>query len=261
MAARILDGRREAKKILDALSVKVRRLPRQPLLVTLQVGRRPDATLYLRLKSQAAAKIGIAVEHHHLPASTTQNRLEKLITTLSRRRDVTGILLQLPLPQKLNTDRAIACISPSKDVDGFTSHAKVLSPTIAGVLHLVALAQPPKISEVVILGHDSVFTTALANQFRQHHVAILSPKDIASPIVKRANIIITASGRGPRLTAKHIRPGAILIDVGIRRHSGKTVGDIETSAQRKSKAYSPVPGGVGPLTVAFVLKNTVSLAV
>ncbi len=261
MTPRVLDGRSEAKKILAKLKKDVPKLHRQPRLATIQVGRRPDATLYLRLKANAALTVGIAVEQHHLPASVTQKSLEKTITKLSQRRDLTGILMQLPLPSRLDTDRAVACISAGKDVDGFTAEARVTPPTIAAVLHLLKLANPPKISNVVLLGHDSVFSTSLARLLSFHHVSIISPKNILSLPVKTADVIITASGRGPRLTARHIKTGAILIDVGIRTSKGKTVGDVERSAQSKSSAFSPVPGGVGPLTIAFVLKNTVNLAV
>ncbi len=261
MAPRLLDGRREANIILAQLKKKVRRLQRQPLLATIQVGRRPDASLYLRLKGTAAQSIGIGVEHHLLPTSVTQAKLEQLIATLNRRRDVTGILLQLPLPAQLDPDRAVAKISPQKDVDGFTVASKVTPPTIAAVLHLLNLAKPKKISDVALIGNDSVFSATLSELLKFHRVAVVAPQAADSPTVKAADVIITASGRGPRLTAKHIQPGAILIDVGIRQMKGKTVGDIEQSAHRTSKAFSPVPGGVGPLTIAFVLKNTVDLAV
>lgn len=259
MAPRLLDGRKEADVILAQLKKRVRRLPRQPLLATIQVGRRPDASLYLRLKAKAAQAIGVDVEHHLLPASVTQTKLEQLIVSLNRRRDVTGILLQLPLPAKLDTNQAVAKISPQKDVDGFTAASTVTPPTIAAVLHLLNLAKPKKISDVALIGHDSVFTATLSELLKFHRVAVVAPQATDSPTIKAADVIITASGRGRRLTAKHIQPGAILIDVGIRQMKGKTVGDIERSAHRKSKAYSPVPGGVGPLTIAFVLKNTVEL--
>lgn len=261
MVPKILDGRRESKKILAGLKKRIAHLQRQLLLATIQVGQRPDATLYLRLKAKAAHDIGIAVEHHHLPASVTQVKLEQRISALNRRRDVTGILLQLPLPNKIDTDRAVKKISPRKDVDGFTGTNHVTPPTIAAVLHLIALAKPKKISDVVIIGNDSIFSATLAQHLKFHRISIVNPRSIDSPIVKAADIIITASGRGPRLTAKHIQRGAILIDVGIRQVKGKTGGDIDASAHRKSKAYSPVPGGVGPLTVAFVLKNTVDLVI
>lgn len=260
MAARLLDGRRESKKILAGLRRVIRARRLRPHLATIQVGRRPDATLYLRLKANAAATVGIRTEQHRLPATITQAALIRQIKKLNARKSITGILLQLPLPRRLDTDAVVAAIMPEKDVDGFTAAATVVPPPVAAVLHLLSLSRPKKISRVVIIGKDSVFTRRLAKQLRSHQVAIISPTRLDAPVVREADVIITAIGQGPRLRGQHVQPGVILIDVGIRKIGKKTVGDVEPSAQRKSKAFSPVPGGVGPLTVAFVLKNTVDLA-
>ncbi len=259
MAARVLDGKTESKKILAALRRTIRARRLHPTLATIQVGRRPDATLYLRLKANAAAQVGIKTEQHRLPASITQAKLTREIQKLNARRAITGVLLQLPLPRHLDTDAVVAAIAPAKDVDGFSPAAAVVPPPIAAVLHLLKMAKPPKISDIAIIGKDSVFTRDLAAQLRPHHVAIVSPRNLTSSTIHRADVIITVIGRGPRLLGKHVRPGVVLIDIGIRKTGKKTVGDIDLSAQAKSRAYSPVPGGVGPLTVAFVLKNTIQL--
>lgn len=255
----LLDGRREAKKILTRLAQQVKRRKLQLRLATIQVGTRPDATLYLRLKAAAAKSIGIATEQHRLPASTSQAKLAALITRLNKRHAVTGILLQLPLSRHLNADLAVAAIDPQKDVDGFSPAAKVVPPPIAGVLHLLSLAKPPKNSRVVLLGKDSVFTTELAGYLQKYLVSLVNPRNQKSTLVKNADVIITATGRGPRLTAAQVKSGVIIIDVGIRHQGGQVVGDADPSVYKKAKAYSPVPGGVGPLTIAFVLKNTVKL--
>lgn len=260
MAGRVLDGRREANTILTKLKGVIRRRQLRLLMATVQVGRRSDATLYLRLKAAAAARVGIATEQHHLPSSISQKKLQMLLTRLNQRRMVTGILLQLPLPRQLNADAAVAAIDPGKDVDGFSPSAKVVPPPIAGVLHLLALAKPKISSLVVLLGKDSVFTTELARYLKRYRVAIIDPRYQNSTDVKQADVIVTATGHGPRLTAGQVKPGVIVIDVGIRHEGGHVVGDAHPSVYKKAKAYSPVPGGVGPLTIAFVLKNTVELA-
>ncbi len=259
MTGRVLDGRKEADKILLNLRGTIKRRRLRLRLATIQVGSRPDATLYLRLKAAAAARIGIKTEQHRLPATVSQKKLQNVLVRLNNHRAITGILLQLPLPRHLNADAAVAAIDPEKDVDGFSPAAKVIPPPIAGVLHLLALAKPKPSSRIVLLGKDSVFTTELARYLKRYRVAIIDPRFQNSIDVKQADVIVTATGRGPRLTATQVKPGVIIIDVGIRHEGGRVVGDAHPSVYKKAKAYSPVPGGVGPLTIAFVLKNTVAL--
>lgn len=262
MSARVLDGKREADKILADLKKQVaaRRLP--ITLATIQVGRRPDSQLYLRLKTAAARRIGIRTVSYLLPAGASAARLQSLIRRLNRQSSVHGILLQLPLPKHLYADQAVALINPKKDVDGFLPDSPVLSPTVAAVMHLLKLAKPKKGAAAVVLGKESVFTAEVAAQLAKKggKTEILPVKRIIPPATKRADIIVTVLGAGPMLKRKNIPSGAIVIDVGIRRRHGKTIGDVDPSIRTRAKAVSPVPGGVGPLTVAFVLQNTVVLA-
>ena len=259
MSATVLDGRREASKILSRLQKQVARHRRPIVLASILVGQRFDSQLYIKLKTKAAERVGIETKHFSRPASTSTAQLLKLIRSLNRDRSVDGILLQLPLPKKINTQTVTTAISLQKDADGFRlGNTKVLPPTIAAVLHLFKMAKPKKNSRVLILGRDSVFTKRLQSELGSR--AIIVAGKSSKRQTQSADIIITARGRGPRLQSSDIKKGVVMIDVGIRRLQGKTVGDVAPSALTKAKAISPVPGGVGPLTVAYLLYNTYRLA-
>lgn len=260
--ARILDGRAAADRLLTRLRKKIKKHRPPITLATILVGRRLDSVLYVQQKMLAAKKVGIRVRAFRLPVSTSQKTLNQLLQRLERNRNIHGILLQLPLPGALNADQAINSIPPSKDVDGFHRQSKVAPPTIAAVLHLLRLARSQAGAAAIILARDTVFSKKLTLRLlrRDIHAKLLKLKGVIPTETKRADIIITALGRGPRLTAANIKSGAVVIDVGIRRRNGKVTGDVDPSVWRKAKAVSPVPGGVGPLTVAYVLYNTYRLA-
>ena len=263
MKAAKLDGRRAADRMLEQLQQKVARVRRPITLATILVGSRYDSTLYVKLKRRAATRVGIRTEAHHLPSTTTQKALETLIRSFNKRRAIQGILLQLPLPSHLDADQAVAVIDPRKDVDGFQPNNKhIVPPPVGAVLKLLALGKPKPKSFAVIVAQQSVFTERLAQALdgAGHFAAVVEPHRQMKDIIRLADIVITALGTGPRITARDIKPGAICVDVGIRQHGKKTVGDFHPSVWTKAKAISPVPGGVGPLTVSCVLENTYLLA-
>lgn len=256
-----LDGRAAADRLLSALKKKVRRSRRPIRLATILVGQRFDSALYVRLKVAAAQRVGITTEQHRLPQTVSQQRLEYLISRLNRQKTVHGILLQLPLPRHLNVDSAIRRIDPKKDVDGFHPDNRfVVPPPVAAVFTLINLGHPPRRSAVVIVGRPSVYTKQLTEACERRGWTAKVVTRAWSRYTKNATIIITALGRGPKLTAAHVSRRAIIIDVGIRHEHGKTVGDVASDVWTKARAISPVPGGVGPLTVACVLQNTYQLA-
>lgn len=261
MISKKLDGRKEAEKILAVLKKKVAARRRPLTLATIIVGLRPDSQLYIKLKTAAARRVGIRTQAFTLPPTVSQQRLERLIVNLNQDKKIHGILLQLPLPPKLNADKAVAAIAAKKDVDGFHKHSRVLPPTIAAVLHLLNIAKPRPRAACVILAKRGPFSERLAAELRQrkYRVAIVST-GILPKTLRACDVIISARGRGPFLAAKNISKKTIVIDVGIRRVQGKTVGDVARDAWSKARAISPVPGGVGPLTVAYVLKNLYTLA-
>ncbi len=261
MKATRLDGKREAQRLLRTLKRRLARRSRYPTLATILVGQRYDSAVYVRLKVAAAKKVGIQTIQCRLPENTSQRRLERLIDQLNTRRPVTGILLQLPLPSQLNADRAIRTINPRKDVDGFhPDNQAVTPPPVAAVLHFLALVKPKRQARVVILGKKSVFTEQLRSLFIKRGWRVSLVKARWATYTKKADIIVTVLGRGPRLLARQIKGGSIVIDVGIRHQRGKIIGDVDPDVWSKAKAVTPVPGGVGPLTVAYVLMNTCQLA-
>lgn len=263
MNALKLDGRRAAERMLKQLQAKVRRYKHPITLATILVGARYDSALYVKLKRRAAKRVGIRTEAHHLGSTISQPQLEKLIRALNHRRNINGILLQLPLPKKLNADLAVAAIDPHKDVDGFQpANTLVVPPPVGAVLRLIALAKSKKNSFAVIVAQQSVFTERLAKALDAagHFAAIVEPHRKLSNVTTKADIVVTALGTGSRLSDADIKSGAICIDVGIRKHGHSTVGDILPSVWTKAKAVSPVPGGVGPLTISCVLENTYQLA-
>lgn len=263
MTAIRLNGKQGSERLLQVLRGRVVRLTRTPKLATILVGQRYDSEVYVRLKVAAAKKVGIRTIQYHLPQRTSQRRLEWLIDQLNKQRSVTGILLQLPLPAPLNADRAVAAIDPRKDVDGFhPGNRWVTPPPVAAVLKLISMAHPKRRAEAVILGRDSVLTRMVKARLsgRGHSVDVVPVKHRIPPVAKRADIIVTVLGRGPRLLARQVKRNVIIIDVGIRHQGGKTIGDVDRSVWSKAKAVTPVPGGVGPLTVAYVLMNTYRLA-
>lgn len=263
MIAKRLDGRRESARLLRVLTKRVKRQHRRITLATILVGQRYDSALYVKLKRQAAASAGMRTEYHHLAPTTNQAALERLIGQLNRRSTIDGILLQLPLPSQLDVDRAIAVMRPSKDVDGFhPANTVVVPPPVAAVLRLVAMGRPARGAFACLVAQPSVFSDRLAVEMERigYAVATVEPYRGFGAIVSRADIVVTALGTGRRLTARDIKRGAIVVDVGIRKHGKKTAGDVDQSVWTKAKAISPVPGGVGPLTVAYVLWNTYTLA-
>lgn len=261
MPAQRLNGRAAANRLLAQLHRQLRRRRTVPTLATIIVGGRYDSALYVRLKVAAAKRVGIRAEEYHLSASTSAPQLEQVIRRLNRRRSITGILLQLPLPSHLNADQAVLCIDPRKDVDGFhPNNTFIVPPPVAAVIKLIDLGHPPHRSRVAILGKTTVYTKQLQSVFdkRGWTAGIFSRN--WGRATKKSNVIVTVLGHGPKLLATQVAKGAIVIDVGIRHEKGKTVGDVDPGVWAKAKAISPVPGGVGPLTVAYVLINCAKLA-
>lgn len=258
-----LDGRRAADRMLIQLKKKVAKHRRPITLATILVGARYDSALYVKLKRRAAAGVGIKTEAHHLSSSTTQKKLEQLIRSLNKRKNITGILLQLPLPKHLSADAAVTVIDPAKDVDGFQpGNPLVVPPPVGAVLKLIQVAKPRPRSFCVIVAQPSVFTERLAQALEAagHVATVIEPHARLGQITAKADIIIPALGVGRQLLAADIKRGAIVVDVGIRQRGKKTIGDVHSSAWSKAKAISPVPGGVGPLTISCVLANTYQLA-
>ncbi|MFA6931091.1 MAG: bifunctional methylenetetrahydrofolate dehydrogenase/methenyltetrahydrofolate cyclohydrolase FolD [Lentisphaeria bacterium] len=289
MAAEIIDGKQVAMTIRAELAAEVQQLKEQkqitPGLAVVLVGQDPASQSYVTAKERACAEIGIYSDDNRLPVETSQDELLCLIDKLNRDPKVHGILVQLPLPKHIDEAKVIYAISPEKDVDGFhpVSVGKMvigektfLPCTPHGVLQLL-LRSGVKLdgAEVVIVGRSNIVGKPLANLLMQKSpygnatvtVCHTRTRDLAAHTLK-ADIVIAAAGRPKTITAEMIRPGAVVIDVGVNRVADasakkgyRLVGDVDyLPVKEKASLITPVPGGVGPMTITMLLANTVQAA-
>jgi methylenetetrahydrofolate dehydrogenase (NADP+)/methenyltetrahydrofolate cyclohydrolase len=286
MAAKIIDGKQVAADMRAELKEKVAKLKDEtgliPGLAVVLVGEDPASKSYVTAKERACADIGIFSDDNRLPADTTQEVLMALVEKLNNDDRIHGILVQLPLPSHLDESQVLLAIDPDKDVDGFhpvnvgkmvVGEEAFLPCTPHGVIQLL-LKSNVKIegAEVVIVGRSNIVGKPLANMLIQKNptgnatvtVCHTRTKNLAEH-VKRADIVIAAAGRPNTVTADMIKDGAVVIDVGVNRVEDATkkrgyrlVGDVEFEAvKEKASLITPVPGGVGPMTITMLLYNTV----
>lgn len=277
MTAKIIDGKAIAQEIRADLAKRVAELTAQgktPGLHVVLVGDNPASKVYVRNKQRACEEVGINSTVHRLAEDTTREQLLGLIEQLNADSMVHGILVQLPLPAHLDEEEVINAISPEKDVDGFHPSnvgklyigTKGLIPcTPAGVLELVKRTGVPIAGQnVVIIGRSNIVGKPAAALFLRENATVTichsRTKDVAAE-ARRADILIAAVGR-PQLVKKDwVKPGAVVIDVGINRVDGGIVGDVDFEEVKEvAGAITPVPGGVGPMTIAMLLKATVEAA-
>lgn len=245
---------------------------RTPRLAVILVGNNPASLSYIKGKEKACAEVGIATETIHLEETTTQEKLNNLIKELSNKEDVDGILLQLPLPKGLNEDEAIACISPDKDVDGLTpinvgklflGKSDGFSPcTPLGVMELLKKMNCEiEGKRAVVIGRSKLVGTPVARLLQNENATVTiahsRTKDLPG-LCKEADILVAAIGRSKMIDDSYVKEGAYVIDVGINRgEDGKLYGDVDfDSVSKVAKALTPVPKGVGPMTICMLLKNT-----
>lgn len=277
MTAKIIDGKAIAQEIRADLAKRVAELTAQgktPGLHVVLVGDNPASKVYVRNKQRACEEVGIKSTVHRLAEDTTREQLLGLIEQLNADSKVHGILVQLPLPAHLDEEEVINAISPEKDVDGFHPSnvgklyigTKGLIPcTPAGVLELVKRTGVQIAGQnVVIIGRSNIVGKPAAALFLRENATVTichsRTKDVAAE-ARRADILIAAVGR-PQLVKKDwVKPGAVVIDVGINRVDGGIVGDVDFEEVKEvAGAITPVPGGVGPMTIAMLLKATVEAA-
>jgi len=278
LTAVILDGKLVASEVKQQVAVQVEQLAKRgikPFLATIQVGDDPASSSYLRGKHKAAEEVGIQSENHHLPASTTQDKLEALLGQLNTNPRVHGILVQLPLPHGFDEDRVIERIIPYKDVDGLhpinegrlaAGKEELVPCTPKGIIKLLSHYKVPIAGQrAVIINRTTLVGRPLANLFlnRDATVTVCHSKtpDLAQ-VTKTADILVSAVGRETfQIKPDHVRPKAAVVDVGLTRVEGRLRGDVDFEAISKLAGFiTPVPGGVGPMTVACLLENTVLAA-
>ncbi len=280
MGATIIDGKAFAAKVRAQVADHVARLKLEhgitPGLAVVLVGEDPASEVYVRSKGKQTVEVGMASFEHKLPALTTEAHLLALIARLNADPEVHGILVQLPLPSHLNSDLVINAIDPAKDVDGFhisnvgllgTGQKSMVPCTPLGCLmmlrdHLGSLSG----LNAVVVGRSNIVGKPMAQLLLGDSctvtIAHSRTKDLAA-VCRGADILVAAVGRPEMITGDYVKPGAVVIDVGINRieRDGKTklVGDVEfASAAAVAGAITPVPGGVGPMTIACLLANTLT---
>jgi methylenetetrahydrofolate dehydrogenase (NADP+)/methenyltetrahydrofolate cyclohydrolase len=298
--ARILDGKAVNQAILDELKPRIQHLSRtrrRPGLAVILVGNDPASEIYVGSKVRTCGQLGLLSEEMRLPGSTTTAELLAHIDTLNRRDDIDGILVQMPLPKHVDSRAVLLAIRPDKDVDGFhpfnvgqlVSNAPAPRPcTPAGVMELLRRYQiDPAGREAVVVGRSDIVGKPMALLLLHAHatVTVCHSKTRDLPAVcRRAHLLVAAIGRPAMITADYIQPGAVVIDVGMNRvydraeaeriargapaklatfekNGSVLVGDVHPGDMAQvSSAYTPVPGGVGLLTIAMLMANTVQSA-
>ena len=276
MSAQILDGKESARKVKVEVSAAVADLDYEPGLATVLVGDDPASHTYVRGKRSDAAEVGIQSFHHELPADTSQEELEGVIAGLNADDRVDGILVQLPLPEALDSERVVSSIDPGKDVDGLHPHnlgllllgRPGLRPcTPSGIMRIldhydigVSGARVVIVGRSFLVGRPLALMLAARGVDATVAVAHSRTHDLAS-VTREADILVAAVGVAGMIGADHVKPGATVVDVGINRTDSGLVGDVDYDAVAEvAGAITPVPGGVGPMTRAMLLVNTLRAA-
>lgn len=259
----ILSGIVIAQRIEEQIAARVSTLPFQPRLAIILVGTDPASVLYDQRKQTAAQRVGIACELIHLEQATTE-QLVALIESLNTRTDVDGILIQLPLPDAIDTDRVVASLDPTKDVDGFHPQSTATPPLVQAVLWLLEETGAILAGlHAVIVGKSDIFLQPLTRALEERGMGVtwVRPPQLPSPETKRADVLISAAGNLFCITPDDIKPNAIIIDIGINRTpEGKVRGDVHPDCAAHAAFMTPTPGGVGPVTIAAALYHVVELA-
>ncbi len=277
MEARLLDGKSLSAEVLDRVTLRVEALRARgltPGLAVILVGDDPASQIYVRNKGIACEKTGMRSETVRLPADTTQEALEAEIERLNRDAGIHGILVQLPLPPALDEAAALSRILPEKDVDGFhlinagalmTGAAGVIPCTPRGALYMLrhtGMALSGK--HAVVIGRSNIVGKPMAVLLLRENCTVTvchSRTRQLEELTRQADILVSAVGKPGFVTADMVREGAVVIDVGINRVDGKVCGDVDFEGVRQKASWiTPVPGGVGKMTIAMLMENTLEAA-
>lgn len=274
----ILDGKETARKVRESLKTKVEELKQRnvfPRLAVIMVGDDGASKIYVKNKSKACEELGIEYEEFLLKADITQEELIDLINKLNERKDVHGILLQSPIPKHLDINEAFRTIKPEKDVDGFNpvnvgklvlGQETFISCTPFGVIKLLEEYNIPiEGKNAVVIGRSNIVGKPMLQCLLNKHATVTichSRTKNLEEITKKADILVAAIGKAKFVTKSMVKPEAVVIDVGINRNEqGKVCGDVDFDEVSKIASYiTPVPGGVGPMTIAMLMTNIVKAA-
>ncbi|HEV2952670.1 MAG TPA: bifunctional 5,10-methylenetetrahydrofolate dehydrogenase/5,10-methenyltetrahydrofolate cyclohydrolase [Candidatus Dormibacteraeota bacterium] len=273
MSAILIDGKAVAAAVLDDVRAQVAERTAQgrsqPRLAAVLVGNDPASEYYVRAKRRDAEEVGIAASDHRLPVTATTEEVLALINGLNQDASVSGILVQLPMPPQIDEARVIAQIDPARDADGIHPLSQgnlllgwpgVVPCTPAGVIELLDRSQIPVAgANVVVVGRSNIVGKPTAILLTARHATVTichsRTRDLAA-FCRAADILVVAIGKAGFITADMVKPGSAVIDVGINRVDGKLVGDVDPEVAEVAGWLTPVPGGVGPMTRAMLVRNT-----
>ena len=277
MAAKRIDGKMIAQQVRIRIKSEVEKLPAslRPGLAAVLVGENPASKIYVRNKRKACEEVGIYSEEHALPETTSEAELLSLISRLNQDPNIHGILVQLPLPKQIQERRVLDAVIPEKDVDGFhyinvgklvANEPGFVPCTPLGIIELLRASNVEMAgTHAVVLGRSNIVGKPAALLLLHRHATVTichsKTKDL-NEICRQADILIAAIGKPEFVKKEMVKEGAVVIDVGINRLSdGRIVGDVDFEAvQERAGAITPVPGGVGPMTIAMLLSNTLQSA-
>lgn len=273
----VIDGKKVAAQIKSQLNIEVEEFKRKGGecgLAVIIVGENPASKIYVRNKIASCVEVGIKSYHYELPEEVDEEEVINLIEELNANKEVYGILVQLPLPKKFNERRVLAAINPEKDVDGFSSYqmGKLVlgeecfpSCTPRGIIELLhAYNIPLEGKRVVVVGRSNTVGKPMAIMLLKENATVTvahSKTQNLGELTLQADILVVAIGKAKFIKENMVKEGAVVIDVGMNRVDGKLCGDVDFEAVKNKCSYiTPVPGGVGPMTVTMLLKNTVDAA-
>lgn len=261
----ILYGKPVVEAIENEIREEIKKLAGEnikPFLAVILVGDDPASLLYTRKKQEKAESLGMGFRLYHFPATIAQSDIEVIINDLNQNKNVHGIIIQLPLPDGYDTDKLLSLIDKEKDVDGL--NGGFATPTAGAILELLKFHDINLVGKkVVLVGHGKLVGQPLEKILKNKNIdlEVCDSKTLnLKPITLSADIIITGVGKPNLITADMVNEKAVIIDAGTAESSGSTVGDVAPEVYAKVAAYSPVPGGVGPITVIKLLKNVVEAA-
>jgi methylenetetrahydrofolate dehydrogenase (NADP+) / methenyltetrahydrofolate cyclohydrolase len=265
----ILDGKVLANQIRDNLKLEIQKNSLKPGLAVILVGDNPGSKVYVNMKEKTCNNIGIKSFKYELNENTTEEKIINLIKQLNNNQEIHGILVQLPLPKHLNSNNILEHIKETKDVDGLTAvslgnlkkNNESFSPcTPKGILTLLNHYNIPlKGKNVTIINHSNIVGKPLASLFLNNHATVTVCHEFTDNLVqhtKQADILISGVGKINFITEDMVKENAIIIDVGINKTETGIQGDVHENVKNKASYFTPVPGGVGPMTIAMLMMNT-----
>ena len=272
MTATLIDGKALAEKVRAEVAAEVAGMGKVGL-TTVLVGDDPASHVYINLKQKAAQGVGIDAQDVRLPAETTEDELLALLADLNADDAVDGILVQLPLPEHIDEAKAIEAIDPAKDVDGihpynagrlYLGRPTLVPATPLGVMRMLAEYDIPLSGAcAVVVGRSAIVGKPVAHLLLQQNATVTichsRTRDLAAQTVE-ADVLVAAVGQPHMISADMVKPGGTIIDVGLTRTDDGLLGDVDPAAAERAGYLTPVPGGVGPMTIAMVLANTVAAA-